>query len=73
MSDNGKKSLLAQAIEREDWELAALCLTLGVVEAANRLPRETLDALLDELAIDFELRPHWGSRMRRWRRRRGPG
>jgi len=67
MRDNGSKSLLAQAIEREDWEVAALCLMLGVVEAAEKLPRETLDALLDELEVD--LRPH---RARRSRKRRGP-
>jgi hypothetical protein len=67
---NGSKSLLAQAIEREDWEVVALCLLLGAAEAANKLPRETLDALLDELDIDPM--PHRRSRGRRWRRRRGP-
>ena len=66
MRGNGSQSLLAQAIEREDWEVAALCLLLGVVEAANKLPQETLDALLDELDLDLDV--HRGSR----RRRRGP-
>ena len=70
MKDNGSKSLLAQAIEREDWEMAALCLLLGVVEAANKLPEETLDALLDELELEFE--PHRGSRGRRRRGSHGP-
>ena len=70
MRDNGSKSLLAQAIEREDWEVAALCLLLGAVEAANKLPRETLDALLDELDLDLEA--HRGSRRRRRRGPRGP-
>jgi hypothetical protein len=60
--NNGKKSLLAMAIEREDWETAALCLMLGVVEAANKLPRETLEALLDELALESALE---GPRARR--------
>jgi hypothetical protein len=55
MRDNGEKSLLAQAIEREEWEVAALCLLIGVVEAANKLPRETLEALLDELALEGAL------------------
>ena len=41
MTNNGSKSLLAQAIEREDWEVAALCMLLGAVEAANKLPQET--------------------------------
>ena len=71
MRDNGSKSLLAQAIEREDWEVAALCMLLGAVEAANKLPRETLDALLDELEI-IEPEPHRGSRGRTRRRPRGP-
>jgi hypothetical protein len=68
MNDNGSKSLLALAIEREEWELAALCLLFGVVKAAEKTPRETLDALLDELEFEDE-HPH---RIRRWRRRRGP-
>ena len=67
MRDNGSKSLLARAIEEENWEVAALCLLLGVVQAAEKLPRETLDALLDELEMDD--RPH---RARPTRKRRGP-
>lgn len=39
-------STLAIAIERKEWELAALCLLLGVAEAASRLPPETFDELL---------------------------
>jgi hypothetical protein len=71
MGNDGSKSLLAQAIEREDWEVAALCLLLGAVEAANKLPRETLDALLDELGLELEppVRARHGGR--RGRRRRG--
>jgi hypothetical protein len=42
-------SLLAVAVERREWTLAALCLLLGVSEAAARLPRETLEELLDLL------------------------
>ncbi|MGH2628259.1 MAG: hypothetical protein ACRDHY_16595 [Anaerolineales bacterium] len=71
MRDNGSRSLLARAIEREDWETAALCMLLGAVEAANKLPRETLDALLDELDL-IAPEPHRRSRGRKWRRRRGP-
>ena len=66
MNDNGSKSLLAMAIEREDWETAALCLSLGVLKAAEDLPQETLDALLDELEFVDE-HPH---RIRRQRKRR---
>ena len=68
MNDNGSKSLLAMAIEREDWETAALCLSLGVLKAAEDLPQETLDALLDELEFVDE-HPH---RIRRQRKRRRP-
>ena len=68
MRDNGSKSLFAMAIEREEWEVAALCLMLGVLKAAENTPRETLDALLDELEFVDE-HPH---RIRRQRKRRGP-
>lgn len=40
---------LALAMERGEWSFVALCLLLGVSEAASRLPPETLDALLDLL------------------------
>ena len=40
---------LALAIERKAWSLAALCLLLGVLDAAARLPAETLEELLDLL------------------------
>jgi len=48
--------------------MAALCLMLGVMKAAEDLPQETLDALLDELEFVDE-HPH---RIRRQRKRRGP-
>lgn len=68
MSDNNSKSLFARAIEREDWEVAALCLMLGVLQAAEKMPRETLDALFDELDLEDERPRH----IRRQRRRRDP-
>jgi hypothetical protein len=42
-------SILARAIERRDWRLAALCLLLGVADAASRLPPEALESLLELL------------------------
>lgn len=42
-------SALALALERRDWSLAALCLLLGVADAASRLPPETLESLLELL------------------------
>jgi hypothetical protein len=44
-----ERSALAVAIERRDWALAALCLLLGVAEAAAQLPPEALDSLLELL------------------------
>jgi hypothetical protein len=41
---------LAGALERGDWEAAALYLVLGVARAARRLPRGTADDLLAVLA-----------------------
>jgi hypothetical protein len=40
---------LTEAIERKDWELAALLLLLGLSRALARLPRGTADDLLAEL------------------------
>ena len=58
------RSLLSVAIEREDWELAALCLLVGVARAARKLPPETLEEMIELLA---EAPPH----RRRERRSRG--
>jgi hypothetical protein len=43
------KPVLAIAIERRNWPLAALCLLVGLVETASRLPPETLESLLELL------------------------
>jgi hypothetical protein len=73
MRNNDDKSRLAQAIEREDWEVAALYILLGAVEAAEKMPREALDALLDELELEItEPRPHRRSRARKRRESHGP-
>ncbi len=45
---------LAATLERKEWTLAALCLLLGVAEAAALLPPETLESLLDLLDEDSE-------------------
>ena len=42
-------STLAVAIERKEWSLVALCLLLGVAEAAATLPPETFEHLLELL------------------------
>lgn len=41
--------VLAQAIKEERWELVALCLLMGVIRAAEKLPPEALEGLLDLL------------------------
>lgn len=45
-----RQSLLSAAIEREDWDAAAVVLLLGLVEAASKLPRETLEEMIAELS-----------------------
>jgi hypothetical protein len=42
---------LAYALERRQWSLAALCLLLGIAEAARQLPPETLASLLELLEV----------------------
>jgi hypothetical protein len=57
-------STLAVAIERKQWNLAALLLLLGVAEAAEALPPDAVEGLLEVLAgLEAEEgRPHGGAR-----------
>jgi hypothetical protein len=43
-------STLAVAIQGKRWELAALCLLMGVTEAAAALPPDAVEGLLEVLA-----------------------
>jgi len=42
-------SVLARAIGKRQWELAALCLVLGLIEVVSRLPADAIIGLLDVL------------------------
>jgi hypothetical protein len=42
----------AVAVERQQWSLVSLYLLLGVTEAAQKLPPESLAELLDLLSTD---------------------
>ena len=44
-------SVLALALVKREWSLAALCLLLGVTEAASKLPPETIESLLELLEV----------------------
>jgi len=57
---------LAVAIERKQWELAALCLLLGLTEAAAKLPPDAIEGLLEVLAAEHQTPRAKG------RSRRGP-
>lgn len=43
-------STLAAAIDKKRWEVAALCLLVGVAEAAAALPPDAVEGLLEVLA-----------------------
>jgi len=45
-----RRSLLSVAIEREDWEAAAVVLLLGLVEATRDIPAEALEEMIAELS-----------------------
>lgn len=45
---------LDYAIRTENWELAALCLVLGAVEALKALPADAVEDLLGELDVGVE-------------------
>ncbi len=59
--------LLTYAIERENWELAALCLMVAAAESLGWLPPDTIDSVLDEVG---EPAPRWKRRRGRRRERR---
>ena len=54
-------STLAVAIERKQWELASLCLLVGVVEAAAALPPDAVEGLLEVLEGE-DAQPRGGTR-----------
>jgi hypothetical protein len=45
-------SALALAIERQEWEVAALYLLLGVSQAAAKLPPDAIHGLLEVLSAE---------------------
>jgi hypothetical protein len=45
-----RDSLLATAIERQDWEIAALLLFLGVTRAARKLPPDSIEQIVEALS-----------------------
>jgi hypothetical protein len=47
--EEGAMSTLATAISTRQWQLAALCLLLGLLEALSRLPADSVEGLLDVL------------------------
>ncbi len=42
--------LLDWAIDREDWETAALCILFKAVKEAEGMEDQAIDALIDEMA-----------------------
>jgi hypothetical protein len=60
---------LATAIERHQWERAALYLLMGVTRAAAALPPEAVEGLLEVLDASSE----GAAEMRRGRRSDGGG
>jgi hypothetical protein len=53
------------AVERKDWDVAALWALVTAAEALERYGPEALEAMLDEMAGE---KPHRGSRGRRRKR-----
>ena len=43
---------LHRAIDARQWETAALCLLVAVAEAANRLPPQAIEEMLELLAAE---------------------
>lgn len=58
---------LSEAIEREQWELAALMLLVRAVETMEAMPYASIDDVIELMAADPELAPRSTGRMH-WRR-----
>ncbi|MBI2913819.1 MAG: hypothetical protein HYY03_07855 [Chloroflexi bacterium] len=64
MAGGKQLSILAVAIERQQWELAAVCLLLGVTRAAAALPPDALEGLIEVLDAGPERRQRTARRVR---------
>jgi hypothetical protein len=42
-------AILANAIKDRNWELAALCLLIGMARALSHLPADSVEGVLDVL------------------------
>jgi hypothetical protein len=42
-------SILAEAIKDKQWELAALCLLIGLARAISSLPDDAVEGIIDLL------------------------
>lgn len=69
MNDTPAESLLSLAIERENWELAALRIVVAAVEKVQALPPGATDAMLDLLDTEEPGAPAPRRRACRERRR----
>jgi hypothetical protein len=45
----GRMITLARAIATSKWELAALCLLIGLMEELSRIPADSIEGVLDLL------------------------
>jgi hypothetical protein len=60
-----RQSLLALAIERKDWDAAAVVLLYGVMQAMKRMPPEAIEEMIELLS---EEPPRRAKRVRRGHR-----
>ncbi len=49
MARKAGATLLAQAIGQQRWDIAALCVLLGLAKALSRLPPDAIEGVLDVL------------------------
>jgi len=42
-------STLASAITRKQWDLAALCLLLGLAQTLTKIPADSIEGVIDVL------------------------
>ena len=54
MARKAMATLLATAITQQRWDIAALCLLLGLAQALSKLPPDAIEGVLDVLDSEHD-------------------
>ena len=57
MEGRGPVSAMSKALEKREWEVVAVCLLRGLVQAASALPPDAVHQLVEALEGDERAKP----------------